>query len=98
MYSPRAHPGHCTCHNRVDNAEPCYPHDNIVGGHLCDEGMNLAKPLSPLLVQVVTDRASWFTDHGMSGLPIRAKYKHLKTMCEHTFDNSPTDSSSSFLT
>ena len=23
--------------NPVDNAEPCYPHDNIVGSHLCDE-------------------------------------------------------------
>ena len=23
--------------NPVDNAEPCYPHDNIVGVHLCDE-------------------------------------------------------------
>ena len=22
--------------NPVDNAEPCYPHDNIVGIHLCD--------------------------------------------------------------
>ena len=23
----------------IDNAEPCYPHDNIVGSHLCDDGM-----------------------------------------------------------
>ena len=29
--------------------------------------------------------------------PIRAKYKHFKTIGEHTFHNSPTDSSSSFL-
>ena len=33
----------------------------------------------------------------MSGLPIRARYKHFKTICDNTFDNSPTDSSSSFL-
>ena len=26
-----------------------------------------------------------------------ARYKHFKTICEHTFDNSPTDWSSSFL-
>ena len=34
--------------NPVDNAEPCYPHDNIVGSHLCDElcEINLAKRLS----------------------------------------------------
>ena len=23
--------------NLIVDAEPCYPHDNIVGGHLCDE-------------------------------------------------------------
>ena len=33
----------------------------------------------------------------MSGLPIRAKYKHFKIICEHTCDSSPTDSSSSCL-
>ena len=27
----------------------------------------------------------------MSGLPIRAKYRHFRTVCEHTFDISPTD-------
>ena len=25
--------------NPIDDAEPCYPHDNIVGSHLCDECM-----------------------------------------------------------
>ena len=23
--------------NSIDNAEPCYPQDNIAGSHLCDE-------------------------------------------------------------
>ena len=23
--------------NPIDNAEPCFPHENIVGGHSCDE-------------------------------------------------------------
>ena len=31
----------------------------------------------------------------MSGLPNRAKYKQLKTICEHTCDSSSIDSSSS---
>ena len=33
----------------------------------------------------------------MSSLPTHAMYKHLKTFCEHTLDNSPTVSSSSLL-
>ena len=45
----------------------------------------------------MTAGASLLTDQRMSNLPIRAKYKHVKTICEHTFDNSPTDPSSSFL-
>ena len=32
------------------------------------------------LVHFVTDRASLFTDHGISGLPIRLKYKHFRTI------------------
>ena len=59
--------------------------------------INLAKRLSQAWVHFVTARASLLTDHKMSGLSRRAKYKHFKTMCDHTFDNSQTDSSSSFL-
>ena len=51
--------------------------------------------LSQASVHLVTDRASLFTAQRMSGLPIRARHKHFKTICEHTFDNSPADSSSS---
>ena len=34
--------------NPVDNAGPCYPQDNIVGSHLCDElyEVNIANRLS----------------------------------------------------
>ena len=32
----------------------------------------------------MTARASWLTHHRMSGLPIRAKYKHFKTICERS--------------
>ena len=53
--------------------------------------------LSQASVHVVTVRASSFTDLWISGLPIRAKYKHLRTIWEHTFDNSPTDFISSSL-
>ena len=59
--------------------------------------INLANRLSQACAHLVTDRARLFTDHGMSGLPIRARHKHFNTICEHTSDNSPTDSSSSFL-
>ena len=41
------------------------------------------------------DRASLFTDDRISGRPIRAKYKQIKTICEHTFDKSPTAPNSS---
>ena len=33
-------------------------------------------------------RASLFTDHKISVLPIRAKYRHVSTICEQTVDNS----------
>ena len=49
-----------------------------------------AKRLSQALVHFVTARASLLPDQRMSSLPIRAKYKHIKTICERTFDNSPT--------
>ena len=39
----------------------------------------------------VTARASLFTDHKMSGLPIRARYRQFRTICEQIVDNSPTD-------
>ena len=44
--------------NPIDNAQPCYPHDNTAGSHLCDECMKSILPnvcrkpesiLSPLL-------------------------------------------------
>ena len=44
-----------------------------------------------LIVQVL------FTDHRISGLPIRAKYKHFRTNWDDAFDNFPTDFNSSSL-
>ena len=76
--------------NPIDNAGPCYPHDSIVGGHLCDECMKSCP--------FVTVRARLFADQRMSGLPNRARYKHYyKTIHEQTSDDSPTDPSSSIL-
>ena len=43
-----------------------------------------------VIIFVMNDRASLFTDQRMPGLPIRAKYKHVRTICEHTSDTSPT--------
>ena len=59
--------------------------------------LSLFKRLSQALVHFVIDRASLFTDHRISGLPIRAKYKHFTTIWEHTYGNSPTDFNSSSL-
>ena len=42
--------------------------------------INRFRRLSQVLVHFVMDRASLFTDHKISGRPIRAKYKHYKTI------------------
>ena len=56
-----------------------------------------AKRLSKALVQFVIDRASLLTDHEISSLPIRAKYKHFRTIQARTCDTSPNDPISSSL-
>ena len=40
----------------------------------------------------LNDRASLFTDQRILGLPTCAKYRHFRTICEQTVDNSPTGS------
>ena len=77
----------------------CFPHDNIVWIHSCDEckRSNVLKSSSHALVHSVTARASLFTNHEMSGLPIRAKCRHFRTNCQQAVDNSPTDPFSSSL-
>ena len=50
--------------------------------------INRFRRLSQALVHFVIDRASLFTDQRISGLPIRATYKHFRTIGEHTCDNS----------
>ena len=59
--------------------------------------INRFRRLSQALVHFVMERAILFIDHKISGRPILAKYKHFRTICEHTFDNSPTDPNSSSL-
>ena len=59
--------------------------------------INRFRRLSQALVHFVIDRPRLFTDHRISGLPIRANYKHFRTIWEHTCDNSPTDFISSSL-
>ena len=53
--------------------------------------------LSQALLHLVIARASLFTDHKISGLPVRVKYWHFRTIYEQTVDNSPTDPISSSL-
>ena len=74
-------------------------HDNIVDNHSCVECKKIkgAKRLSEALVHFVTARGVYVQKKRLSGLPIRARYKYFKTICEYLFDNSPTDSSSSSL-
>ena len=75
------------------------PHSNTVCVNMCDECWRSTEIIvfSQAFVHFVIDRASVFTDHRISGLPIRAKYKHFRTIREHTFDNSPIDFISSLL-
>ena len=46
-----------------------------------------AERLSQALVHSVMARASLFTDHEVSGLPIRAKFRHFRTFGSETVDN-----------
>ena len=55
--------------------------------------INRFKRLSQALVHFVIDRVTI----EISGRPIRAKYKHFRTIWEHTSDNSQTDFISSSL-
>ena len=74
------------------------PHDNIVWIHSCDEcKKSTGWAFVTSSVHFVIARASFFRGHERSGLPIRAKYSYFRTICEHTFDNSPTDPISSSL-
>ena len=54
----------------------CFQHDNIVCIHMYDEYMKSidSDVCHRLLVHFVIDRVSLFTDHRISGRPIRAKY------------------------
>ena len=59
----------------------CFPHDNDVCIRLCDEcRRSNDSRLSQAWVHSVIYRASLFTDHRISGLPLRAKYKHFRTI------------------
>ena len=73
--------------NPADHAVQRFPHDNFAGIHLCDECM---KSILPIVCRMpesifVTALASLLTDQRISGLPMRARYKHFTTICEHTF-------------
>ena len=85
--------------NPIDNAGPSLGHDIVFGSHWCGECMKSNEPhICHKRVHLVTARASLFTEQRMSGPSIWAKYKLFQKICEHTSDNSPTDSSfSSFL-
>ena len=70
-----------------------YPHNTTVNIHMCHEFWisNEIIVCHKLFCPFLIDRANLFTDQRISGLPIRAKYEHFRTIGEHTFDNFPTD-------
>ena len=75
----------------------CSPHSNIAWIHLCDEWKRQKRQSFVTSFRPFCDRTSkFFTDHQISGLPLRAKYGHFRAIREQTVDNSPTDPFSSF--
>ena len=73
----------------ICNAVLCFPHNNIAGIHLYDECARANAPsvCHKMLSIFMTVRASLFTDHRMSSLPMRAKHKHF--LESRLFDSSP---------
>ena len=84
----------------IDNAEPGLP-----TWQYCRKSLvwwmyeiYVVKRLSHALVNFVSAAlVSLFTDHRMSSLPICARCKQFKTICEHTCEKYPIDSWSSTL-
>ena len=66
-----------------------HAHDNVVCIHLCNDCKRSNAPdvLSHALVRFVIARAILLTDNRISSLPMRAKYGHVRIICEHTSDN-----------
>ena len=83
--------------NPVCNALRHFPHDNVDDSHSCDEEKKSALPvvLSQACPFRLPHEQVCFTDHKISSLPTRTKYRHCRTACEQTVDNSPTDPISS---
>ena len=59
-----------------------FPHSKTVCIHMCDEcKISIDSGGCHRLWSIfVIDRASLFTDHRISGLPVHAKYKHFRTI------------------
>ena len=76
----------------------CFPHDNIVCSHMYDgcKRSNEIIVCHSLLSISSPQEQVYSKTINMSSLPVRAKYKHLRTIWAHTFDNSPTDPISFF--
>ena len=75
----------------------CFQHNNNAWIHMCDECKKSNAPNVCHKLLSILWRASLFTDHKISGLPIRAKTGRFKKNCEQTVDNSPADPISSFF-
>ena len=85
--------------NPIDNAEPCYRRENIVGSHLCGECMKSFLPIvchMPASILWLVEQVWWLTIECQVSQFV-PNTSILKTHCEHTCDNSPTDFISSSL-
>ena len=76
-----------------------FPHDNIVWINMCDECMrsNVMSVCHKVWSTKWKHEQICSQTIKISGLPMRAKHNHFKTICEQTFDSSPTDPISSSL-
>ena len=77
---------------------PCFPHNNIVWITCVMNVRDQARQAFVAKICPFCDRTRMFYRPEDIGSPkIRAKYRHFRTICEQTVDNSPTDSCSSSL-
>ena len=73
----------------ICNVELCFPHKNIACIHMCDEctRSNALNVCHVLLSISLPHEQVCSQTFKTSGLPIRVKFWHFRTICEQTVDN-----------
>ena len=77
----------------ICNVVLCFPHNNIACIHICDgcKRSNVPNVCHMLLSTSLPHEQVHSQTIKISSLPLRAKYRHFRTICEQTVNNSPTD-------